>query len=95
MARGQQRQTPDATVETQKYAEAEGFEAGNRAPSSKYRDVDGNIVDDLKGEPGWEVVVKGDVVTPAMADELNDSKDDDSSDESQSDTTPPVDTGRG
>lgn len=52
------------------YTDGEGFEAGNRAPSSKYRTVEGKIVDDLNGEQGWEVVVKGDRVTPAIAREV-------------------------
>ena len=62
----------DATplVDPHTYTDGEGFEPGNAAAGDKYRTVDGKIVDDLKGEPGWQIVVKGDRVTPAIAREI-------------------------
>lgn len=65
------RSSKSATVEQPAYSEGEGFAAGQRAPSSKYRTIDGSIVDELpEGEGGWEIVVKGDVVNPQTAREL-------------------------
>ena len=76
-ARGQ-RTTPTTTGRPETvdgtYSNGKGFEAGNIAPSSKFRTVDGEIVDELPaGEGGWSVVIEGDVVTPAAARELADA----------------------
>lgn len=76
-----------ATVDQPAYSEGDGFGAGQRAPSSVYRNNDGEFVDNLNGEIGWEHVVKGDVVNPQTARELEEagykpsssSKSDDSS----------------
>jgi hypothetical protein len=63
------------------YTDGTGFKPGNAAAGDKFKTVDGKIVDDLKGEPGWQVVVKGDKVTPAIAREIagDDSTADDES----------------
>lgn len=68
--RGRTRKTTESStplIDRQTYTDGEGFEPGNAAASDKYLTVDGKVVDDLKGEQGWQIAVKGDVVTPAMA----------------------------
>jgi hypothetical protein len=46
------------------YTEGTGYKVGNAAAGNKFMTAEGKIVDDLKGEPGWQVVVKGAAVTP-------------------------------
>lgn len=74
MARRRQNQgepIESATVRPKRYSSGgEGFEAGQTAPSTKYRDRDGKIGDKEPRGGGWVVVIEGDVVTPAAAREL-------------------------
>lgn len=70
MARSTQRaNTADSTplVDPHTYTDGVGFEPGNAAKSTKYRTLEGKIVDDLKGEQGFVVVQEGDKVTPEAA----------------------------
>lgn len=58
----------DAMVAPRQYADGEGFEAGQRAPSTKYIDRDReNVSDDEPDGGGWVLVQKGDVVSPDVA----------------------------
>lgn len=77
------RKTAAAKVDGQ-YAEGEGFEIGQRAPSTKYVDVDGKVSDEQPKDGGWVAVQAGDTVTPAIYDRLN-PKSDDAADDSADD----------
>jgi hypothetical protein len=68
-------------VDPATYTSGVGFKAGNAAKSTKYRTVEGKVVDDLKGEPGWVVVTEGDLVTPAIERELSGGSSADDGDE--------------
>lgn len=86
--RGRSRRSTGATVDQPAYSEGSGFKAGQTAPSTKYRTIDGKVVDKLpKGEGGWVVVNEGETVAPHVARELDvaSSKSDDSDDADDSD----------
>lgn len=74
------RRTSDETVRGE-YSSGTGWEAGQRAPSTKYIDGDGKVVDDEPKGGGHVLVFEGDTVREHMVAALN-PKADDSADES-------------
>jgi hypothetical protein len=68
MTRRQNRQN-DETVRGE-YASGTGWEAGMRAPSTKYVDMDGNVSDDEPKGGGHVLVAEGDTVHQHMLDAM-------------------------
>ena len=64
------RKAADSTVRGE-YTEGEGWNAGQRAPSTKYVDMDGKIMDKEPKGGGHVLVFAGDVVRPDIARQLS------------------------
>ena len=58
------------TVPTAQYSSGTGFEAGQRAPSTKYVTEDGEVVDDEPTGISTVLVAEGDVVREHMVDAI-------------------------
>lgn len=76
MASGQSRRGSKPVDEKVRgeYASGTGWGAGQRAPSTKYVDLDGNVSDKEPKGGGKVLVFEGDVVREHMLDVLNGDK---------------------